>query len=145
MAASTPRNDMPDFADQRTVDRISAENDTTIDALAIRFCPVAAVGQRRPQRGDGSTSAIQRPCARYRLSAELDAQLADLTETAEAYWQTRSIRLELMVARSVTLLDLTATWSRRQPFSLARRPRRRSGADPIPLPPTETAQTIRSN
>ncbi|MCO5191930.1 MAG: aldo/keto reductase [Anaerolineae bacterium] len=88
----TPRNDMPEFAEQRALlDRISAENGTTIDALAIAFVlsqpwvSVVLSGAATVAHLQSNVCALD-----VAWSVELDAQLADLTETAEAYWQTRS-------------------------------------------------------
>lgn len=88
----TPRNDMPDFAEQQALlDRLSAELDTTIDALALAFVlskPWASV----VLSGAATVAHLQSNVRALDViwSAELDAQLAGLTETAPAYWQTRS-------------------------------------------------------
>jgi aryl-alcohol dehydrogenase-like predicted oxidoreductase len=96
----TSRNNMSDFVEQRAwLDRISAElvlsdaevNNTTIDALALAFVlskpwvSIVLSGAATVAHLQSNVRALDIP-----WSAELDAQLAGLTETAQTYWQTRS-------------------------------------------------------
>ena len=88
----TPRNDMPDFAEKRTLlDKIAAEKETTIDALALAgvlaqpWVDMVLSGAATVAHLESNVTAVH-----VTYDADTAHQLQQLIEPSDVYWQTRS-------------------------------------------------------
>lgn len=88
----TPRNSDPAFAEQRALlDRVAAEHNTTIDALALAavlaqpWCSVVLSGAALTEHVESNVAALD-----VTLSADDLARLRTLAEPPDRYWTTRS-------------------------------------------------------
>jgi aryl-alcohol dehydrogenase-like predicted oxidoreductase len=88
----TPRNHMPDFAQKRALlDKIAAEKETTIDALALAgvlaqpWVDMVLSGAATVAHLESNVTAVSVP-----YDKETADRLQELVEPPEHYWQTRS-------------------------------------------------------